>query len=1286
MVAIMWIWEATGYVYLATGNNHHVRRASQIKALLSIPNDMHLIMGGDFNFAERRCDTTDFSDYHKLKKGADKHWRKLLHKHGLWEVTQDKHTQIALQQTTNRTSRIDRFYISHNEADAALITPQTQITNTPNSILNTISNAPHATANHISTHIALTLTFHPTDTPNKHQPYKLPPWIPRTLAFKQIFLKLWNDSPPDSNPFDTELRLKRTAKAAHKRFNTQNANRTTKTTDSLCDLHTSILRLKQLNNPKNTNTNPPTTNQTPLPLPQEMTTLRNRISQLLENGTPGPGITTHHRLDTDKSEGAALFRAKAASAQVTDKVRTTLPSTKKSLTSLRTKITDVPTTDPKKQAKIIKHYWGDIWSKRPGAPSRQTIDEYLSSYTKRIPFSARPTFPTLENVETYIKKTKNSAPGPDGIPFSFYRELIDTTAPVLLSFVIKMSLGTRPPKEFNYGGLCIFPKDGSSTVDRTRPITLNNTSNRIVAGVVADCIMPALDAIIETRQKGFIRGRRGEDNIIELTDTFYNKLNKQKQHYFLFIDTAKAFDSLDHDFLFAVLETIGLSSWVINIIRGLMTDVRVRPLLSGRIRTTIPINRGVKQGCPLSPLLFVIAYDPFLTRTGSLPGALVWSYADDAVLAHDSLDGIDAFTKMIDEFSLISGFGVNREKCSILHVLQATEPEIARLNTFDWQPPDPSVGRALKFTSQAVYLGILVGYDISTSDIFQEAYNRFTERSDIFSCALRYLPTHARIKIFNIHIIPLLSYITRFYILPHKELGNKLRNIMRRKIVSFNGSAHKFIHLSTPTKHFGPSTPLRDLWAANVSALASQFDFNSIQITNSKAVLPGKLYLNDDGPPWNGLLISDHIACAALEFVNDIIPKKDGQPDLTPLDMSKYKHPLKRLRKTLYALALTEYTDDINENLLYKLHHMNMSSHPTHSPPNTPSTNFTSHGKNISPNIPPHLRDHQRALIFNALPTDMRRRFSNPAPPRAPPPNTHPCYFCHTGPDHVKHIYGDCPPVKAARCIFGKRVGIHLKHTPNHYGLSCKHTPNPINPKPPPNLGPCGSGACLTFPYKTLNTPNLLAIAPLGKGTNNIGELYAIGLAIDMFLTHSTGGDTLHILSDSRITTLLIEHGARAHTNKALVQAVRCKYWAARSTRRIQIHWLPAHIGIRGNEDADALADEAARLSAQGQGYTPSQLRARILHRNFYGPSDKPHLPCRLTPNRPTPAAKRPREPATHNPQQTTTTNKRSKQTHIHSYLGPSTQPHPPADQHRKRPRQDQNPDRPPPTARPRLT
>ena len=178
-------------VYLATGDNHHVRRAHQIKLLRAIPNDTHLVVGGDFNFVENHEDTTNYSRYHELKKGARKHWNRFIHKHNLWEVSQDIHTNIATNTVNpqdSRTSRIDRFYITHDEADCALYTPETHVVNTNYSILNTTS--PDLTIKskpHISTHMALALTFHSTSDTKGHHAYRLPPWVDRTPAFQDIF-------------------------------------------------------------------------------------------------------------------------------------------------------------------------------------------------------------------------------------------------------------------------------------------------------------------------------------------------------------------------------------------------------------------------------------------------------------------------------------------------------------------------------------------------------------------------------------------------------------------------------------------------------------------------------------------------------------------------------------------------------------------------------------------------------------------------------------------------------------------------------------------------------------------------------------------------------------------------------------------------------------------------------------------------------------------------------------------------------------------------------------------
>ena len=1336
-------------VYLATGPNHHARRAAQLKRLLKIPADCHTILGGDFNFVERPADTTNFSSYHQLKKGK-KFWERFKGKHGFWEVEQDTHTNIARNKddpTNIRTSRIDRFYITHNEADCALHTPQTNVTNTPHSILNTLSPPPHKP--HISTHAALTLSFISTDITTPHTDYKLPPWITHTPTFREIFRNIWQDANPGmGDPFGAEILFKRTARKAHKIFKSRQAETETSQTGKLDSLSARISLLRAMTtlslapNIATIRTRYPEISSETPEGPDGIEHLRKKIAKTFEKGEPGPAFTSHHRTEEDRSEGAAIYRQHRAPPQPTDPVKYLLPSTKKPLLALRATKTDDVTTDPPKQAKIIKTYWGPIWSERTNAPPQRDIDYLLSKYTKRIHHSHRPVFPTLKKIELFLSKTKNTAPGPDGIPFALYRNLGDLAAPMLLDIIIEMASGTPPPKEFNLGSLCIFPKGGADTIDRTRPITLNNTSNRVIASIIADSIMEAVDSIADKRQKGFIRGRHGGDNILELTNSFYRKLNAQQQHYYLFIDTAKAFDSLDHKYLFSVLDRIGMPSWVINIVRGLMTDVRVRPKLPGRIRTTIPIKRGVKQGCPLSPLLFILAYDPLLDSISQQPGAIVWSFADDAVMAHSSLAGIRQFTQTLDEFARISGFGVNRSKCSVLHTIEATPQEQAELDQAGWKD--------LSFTSTATYLGVLVGYNISTIDIFKDAVDKFIDRSESYSSALRHLPTQARVRVFNIYIIPLLSYLFQFYILPHKELGNRLRDIIRRKVISFNGGAHKYIHLITPSTKFGLTSPLRDIWALNITTLASQFNFSSLEGATT-ATAPGLEYLTTPGE-WNGLAIDAHIACAALDLVNNIIPHKDGRFDIAPLDVSKYKphRQQAQLRRKIYKLALTAYDIDTEENLSEKMSRMNM--HPDPSKPLTPAQNFQLHGHNIHRLIPPHFRITQRSLIFNALATDTR--IKPPLKQRGPPSNPHPCYICRHGPDTISHIFGQCPGVTSARSAFGRRIGITLKSDPKHFGLACRAapTPQPGNadeidpsmdaPNPPShnplrytrrtnatiifnytvwhsrrtffktrhthtttdtthnrlleqatmywnrytpapwhttrdhtpphpliidsssigkagkrtpaqnsaaraygrellasipphhhiaytdgsasrstrahahvpgtpkivNTGPCGSGVHYTFPKLPGKKP-IDSVCAIKKGTNNIGELYAIGVALHIFLQQSEEGDHLDILSDSKLSTLIVEYGAQPKANRALVKSVLKIYFQARSRGRVRIHWVPAHVGMVGNETADVLADEGSRIAGLGGGLSTLDWQTRAWQGQFLVPHNHRHHP-----------------------------------------------------------------------------
>ncbi len=136
----------------------------------------------------------------------------------------------------------------------------------------------------------------------------------------------------------------------------------------------------------------------------------------------------------------------------------------------------------------------------------------------------------------------------------------------------------------------------------TQPIVVNNADNRLVAKVMAAVMTPVAQFIVHPSQKGFV----------ELTELFYSHLQHKQQLHVLQIDKRKAFGSIDHNYIFSILSTVGFPVWLLHTVAALLVDVFVLPVVSAHTSVLIPIHRGVKQGCPLSPLLFVLAYDPFL--------------------------------------------------------------------------------------------------------------------------------------------------------------------------------------------------------------------------------------------------------------------------------------------------------------------------------------------------------------------------------------------------------------------------------------------------------------------------------------------------------------------------------------------------------------------------------------------------------------------------------------------------------------------------------------------------
>jgi ribonuclease HI len=137
-----------------------------------------------------------------------------------------------------------------------------------------------------------------------------------------------------------------------------------------------------------------------------------------------------------------------------------------------------------------------------------------------------------------------------------------------------------------------------------------------------------------------------------------------------------------------------------------------------------------------------------------------------------------------------------------------------------------------------------------------------------------------------------------------------------------------------------------------------------------------------------------------------------------------------------------------------------------------------------------------------------------------------------------------------------------------------------------PNPGPCGAGATL---YAADGSGwEVEAHASLGHGTNNIGELWAIGMAVQLsvealptlpLITH------LYILSDSQLSNDLLSGKSKASSPalRSLVEAVMFIITTIPPRVSLEIRWVPAHVGIERNERADKLAARGSRNSKRGQ-------------------------------------------------------------------------------------------------------
>ena len=289
---------------------------------------------------------------------------------------------------------------------------------------------------------------------------------------------------------------------------------------------------------------------------------------------------------------------------------------------------------------------------------------------------------TLDELKNVLKSFQNNkSPGEDGFSKEFYETFFDLIGIHLLNSYNEAFNNGQLSISQRRGVICLIPKDDSclSELSDWRPLTLLNVDYKMLANVIGQRIETILSSLIHSDQTGFIKGRFIGQNVRLLNDIMEHTEAKNLPGILLFIDFRKAFDTIEWNFIHKCIELYNFGPNIRKWLSILYNNVESGVMNAGFMTNYFKVSRGVRQGCPLSPILFVLAVEVLALKIRQdqscrgieLPNgqnAKISQFADDTTLISQDTYSLRNAMNIVNSFGVLSGLQLNKKKTKALWI------------------------------------------------------------------------------------------------------------------------------------------------------------------------------------------------------------------------------------------------------------------------------------------------------------------------------------------------------------------------------------------------------------------------------------------------------------------------------------------------------------------------------------------------------------------------------------------------------------------------------------------